>query len=329
MRRAALLSALLCGAYLLAGAPPARPQSDPLRTAERQFESGNYPAAMAALRAELAKNPQNGRAYYWMGRCYYELRAYDDAAAQEERAAKLEPQNSVYHYWIARAYSEKAERERSFLAGRKVKSEFQEAVRLNPTNIEARRDLAQFYAEAPWIVGGSKEEARAQVDAIAALDPLEGHMARAQLWSSQKRPDLAEAEYKLVLQAKPNRIEPYFVVADFYQRQGRAPDMEAAMEAAARIRPSDARLAYYRGVKRVLAGKDLGEAEQYLKSYLATTPERSDWPSHGSAREWLGTLYEREGKRMEAAEQYRAVLQLDPGRKSAREKLARLEKGSK
>ncbi len=329
MRRAALFSALLCGAYLLAGAPPARSQSDPIRAAEPQFESGNYPAAMATLRAELAKNPQNSRAYYWMGRCYYELRAFDDAATQEERAAKLDPQNSVYHYWIGRAYAEKAERESSFLAARKVKSEFQEAVRLNPGNIQARRDLAQFYVEAPWIVGGSKEEARKQVDAVAALDPLEGHLARGQFWSSQKKPDLAEAEFRLVLQAKPNRVEPYFEVAEFYQRQGKAPDMKAAIEAAAKIRPSDPRLAYYRGAERVLEGKDLAQAEQYLKSYLATTPERSDWPSHGSARELLGVVYEREGKRMEAAEQYRAVLQLDPGLKRVRERLQRLEKGSK
>jgi len=73
----------------------------------------------------------------------------------------------------------------------------------------------------------------------------------------------------------------------------------------------------------------LPRAEEYLKSYLASTPDRSDWPSHAAAREWLGRLYEAEGKNVEAAEQYRAALQLDPGRKEARARLKHLEKKSK
>jgi tetratricopeptide (TPR) repeat protein len=76
----------------------------------------------------------------------------------------------------------------------------------------------------------------------------------------------------------------------------------------------------------VLAGSDSSHAEEYLKSYLASTPERSEWPSHAAARDWLGRLYEAEGKRTEAAEQYRAALQLDPGRKETRARLQKLEK---
>ena len=329
MRRVSVFSTLFFAACLITGVAAARAEDDPPPEIRQAFESGKYPAAMATLRAEIARNSQDAKAHYWLSRCSYELREYDDAIAQGELAIKFDPRNPVYHFRLGRAYEEKADRERSFFAGRKVKSELEEAVKLNPKYIAARRDLAQFYIEAPWIVGGSKDQARAQVDAIAALDPIEGHLARADSWMSQKRADAAEGEYRLVIQAKPNRPEPYFEVAEFYQRQGKAMELKAAVDEAAKLRPSDPRLSYFRGVERVLAGADSAEAEQYLKSYLATTPERSDWPSHGSAREWLGMLYEKEGKRMQAAEQYRAVLQVDPGRKSARDKLARLEKGSK
>ncbi|MGH9702779.1 MAG: hypothetical protein ACRD4K_05350, partial [Candidatus Acidiferrales bacterium] len=92
------------------------------------------------------------------------------------------------------------------------------------------------------------------------------------------------------------------------------------------VNSSDPRLAYYRGVAGVIEGANLGEAEQYLKSFLASTPDRSDWPSHAAAREWVGKLYEKMGRRMEAAEQYRAALQLDPDRKDAKANLQRLEK---
>jgi len=78
----------------------------------------------------------------------------------------------------------------------------------------------------------------------------------------------------------------------------------------------------------VLSGSEPVRAEEYLKSYLASTPERSDWPPHAAAREWLGRLYESQGKRAEAAEQYRAALQLEPGRKEAMARLQKLEKAS-
>jgi len=90
--------------------------------------------------------------------------------------------------------------------------------------------------------------------------------------------------------------------------------------------PNDPRLAYYRGVEAVLANTSPSDAERNLKSYLASTPERSDWPSHARARDWLGRLYESQGKRAEAAEQYRAALQLNPKLKDAEVRLSRLEK---
>ena len=62
---------------------------------------------------------------------------------------------------------------------KKVKSEFKEAVQLDPSNIAARRDLEEYCLDAPWIAGGSKDEALEQVNAIAAIDPVAGHMARA------------------------------------------------------------------------------------------------------------------------------------------------------
>ena len=104
--------------------------------------------------------------------------------------------------------------------------------------------------------------------------------------------------------------------------------MLIAIQAAAQVSPNDPRLAYARGVASVLANNNLADAEKNLKSYLASTPDRSDWPSHAAAREWLGRLYESQGKRSEAAEQYRAALQLDPGNKEAKSRLESLEKSS-
>jgi len=316
------------GAGVEMAPPEARPgaqASGVVETAQKQFHAGNYAEAIRTLQPAAAQNSSNSEIYYWLGRSYYEIRDYDNAVLQFGRAATLDARNSDDHMWLGRAYGGKADRERSFFLARRVKKEFEQAVSLNPANIPARRDLEEYCLEAPWIVGGSKDEALDQVNAIAAMDPVEGNLARGfYYWHGLKKPDVAEGEYRNALAAKPGRVEPYFEAGDFFRHRGNVAELEAAIEGAARVSANDARLPFYRGVAGVLANTNLERAEQELKSYLASTPDRSDWPSHAAAREWLGRLYEAQGKRAEAAEQYRAALQLDPQRREARARLERL-----
>ncbi len=306
---------------------PASPAdtSATIQAAQRQFDAGDYSAAITTLQQATSQGTPSAEVYFWLARSYYEVHDYDSAIAQAGKAVSLDPKNSVYHMWLGRTYGGKADRENSFSAARKVKKEFEDAVQLDPSNIAARRDLEEYCLDAPWIVGGSKDEALEQVSGIAALDPVEGHLARALYdFSALKRPDLAESEYRQVLDAKPKRIEPYLEVANFYWRENRPADLDATIQAAGQASPGDLRLSYFRGVVGVLQNTNLAGAEKSLKLYLASTPERSDWPSHAAAREWLGRLYELQGKRLEAAEQYRAALQLDPKNKEARDRLAKL-----
>ena len=300
-----------------------------IQTAQRQFNAGNYSAAITTLQSAVTQNPNSAEAYYWLGRTYYEVHDYDNAIAAAEKSVALDPKNSVYHQWLGRIYGGKADRDRSFSYARKVKKKFEAAVQLNPDNIAARRDLEEYDLQAPWVVGGNKDEAKAQVDAIAALDPIAGHLARGVYdLDGAKKSDLAEKEYREVLAAKPAKIDPYLEVIAFFQQQNKPADMDTAIQAAALVAPNDPRLGYWRGAALTLANSNLADAEKYLKAYLASTPERSDWPSHSAARGWLGRVYEAQGKRSEAAEQYRAALQLDPNDKDAKTRLDRLAKSA-
>lgn len=301
-----------------------------LQTAQRQFNSGSYSSAITTLQSAITQTPTSAEAYYWLGRSYYELNDFDSAIAAGEKSIALDPKNSLYHEWLGRIYGGKADRDHSFFFARKVKEQFSAAVQLNPSNVAARRDLEEYDLDAPWIVGGNKDEAKAQVEAIAAIDPVQGHLARAVLLMAEgKKVEPAEAEYGQVLAAKPKTLEPYFEAADFFARENKPAGMEEAIQAAAEENASDPRLSYYRGVALVLSNTNASQAEEDLKSYIASTPPRSDWPSHAAARVWLGRLYESQGKVPEATEQYRAALQLDPGFKEARTRLQQLEKDSR
>lgn len=320
-----LLASIAVSVVLLL--PAARAVSaDDLGAVQEQFQAGNYGVAMNTLRALVSQNPNDATAHYWLGRCYIEVRDYDNAVAELEKAAQLAPNSSVYHEWLGRAYGGKADRDRSFLLARRVKKEFLAAVQLDGSNIEARRDLEEYLLDAPWIVGGSNEDALEQVNEIAKLDPLAEHLSRADYLNHVGKGAQAVAEYNAVLEMKPQKVGPYLEIADYYAGQSNGAEVEKLAEAAAQVSPKDPRLAFYRGQGRVLSGTDLTVAEEDLKSYVASSPERTDWPSHAAARYWLGRLYEKEGNKMEAAEQYRAALQLDPRRNDARKQLQALEK---
>ena len=327
--RAALICLWLLA--ILSSFALASPQSNPaVDSGRRLFEAGNYSAAITALKNVIAQNPNNAEAHYWLGRSLYESKQLDNAVAEGERSIALDPKNSEYHRWLGEYYGDQADRQHSFFLARKVKKEFEDAVKANPSNIQARRDLEEFNLQAPWVVGGSKDAAREQVDAIAAIDPAEGHLARAAYdIEALKKNDLAENEIQQALAAHPTTIDPYLEVADFYRQLNRPADMEPALQAAEKVKPGDPRIAYDRAVQRILANNQITSAEPLLKSYLADTPDRTDWPTHASARYWLGRLYEEEGKRQEAAEQYRAAIQLDPTYKDARTRLQALEKNGK
>jgi tetratricopeptide (TPR) repeat protein len=323
----AIASSLLLMALALSAPTLRADASAAIQAAQHQLNAGNYTAAVSTLQAAQAANPSSAEVCYWLERSYYEMRDWDNAVAQGEKAVSLDPKNSLFHQWLGRSYGGKADRDRSYSDAKKVKAEFTLAVSLDPSNIAARRDLEEYCVEAPWIAGGSKDEALAQVNAIAAIDPIAGHLARALYYrQGMKNTDQAENEMRQVLAASAKSVEPYFEAAEFFRSVNKPADMRAAIDAAAKVNPNDPRLAYYRGAVGVLTNTDLANAERNLKSYLASTPDRSDWPAHASAREWLGNLYEAQGKRTDAAEQYQEALQLHPSNQQRKEVTARLKK---
>src|SRR5262244_355185 len=219
-----VLSALLIS--LILSSPLAESEQQALQAAQSHFAAGRYVEAQKLLTAALEAAPQDAAVNYWLARTYYEQHNYDKAVAYAEDAVKLAPQNPEYQRWLGRVYGAKAEESRSFFLARKVKQAFEAAVRLAPRSIEARRDLMQFLAEAPWIVGGDKSKAREQVEMISALDPLEGRLAQGALLCVAKKWKEAEAEYLSVLDQHPSRIEPYMEAAEFFAGRKDAKNLE-------------------------------------------------------------------------------------------------------
>jgi tetratricopeptide (TPR) repeat protein len=258
-----------------------------IQFAQADFEAGNYTGAVKTLTPVHDSSPRDAAINYWLARCYYEQENFDQAVAYAEQAVKWSPENSEYQRWLGRAYGAKAEQSHSFFLARKVKNAFEAAVTLAPRSIAARRDLMQYLVEAPWIVGGDKDKAKQQIDSISNLDPIEGHLARAAYFSTEKKWKEAETEYLAVLDGHPGRIEPYMEAAEFFAGRKDRDKLDRAISGATRISASDPRLDFYRAVVLVLRHTDLPLAESLLHTYVAKVPQRSDYPSHNRALVWL------------------------------------------
>ncbi|HKT10759.1 MAG TPA: tetratricopeptide repeat protein [Terriglobia bacterium] len=320
-----ILSVLVVGANGWTLGRPA-PSPCPARpTIANDLDAGKYVEVASALRQEVAKNPGDAQATLWLARSFLDLGDYDQAVTFAERAVDLSPDCSESHFWLARSYGMKADTSRSFWLARKARVEYQNAVQLDPENLAARRDLMEFYLEAPWILGGSKDKAWEQLQAIASRDTTEGNLARGIYWRDLDKPELAAKEYHKVLEARPQETDAYFQIADFYEADEKPEQIEAAVSAVSTIAPNDPRLDYYSAVANVMKRRDLPKAEQDLKTYLARTPRRDDFPAHAAAYDWLGQIYEIWGKKQQAIEQYRSALSLSPDNQSARGALKRLD----
>lgn len=298
-----------------------------LEEAQQAYNASHYEHAIDVLKTIPPSHSSGAEVVLLTMKSYYEMRHMDAAIAVGEKAVTVHPHSSEIHMWLGRAYGRKAEKAGIFSGmslAKKTRHEFETAVRLNPANVEAHQDLVEYYCSAPGIMGGGEEKAQKQIVVIASLDPAEGHFARAECWSDEKDWSRADAEFQIALHANQRRPFVLFEIADYFTMRRQADRILEAAEAGAKLAPGDPRADFYRGVGLVLKNENLGEAELHLKSYLDKAPKRMAYPSYAATHEWLGRLYEQQGRTEPAAKEYDAALQADPQNKAVREAVKRL-----
>jgi cytochrome c-type biogenesis protein CcmH/NrfG len=287
---------------------------------------GRVDNAILLLLGKINASPHDAESYNYLCRAYFMVGEWDPGIAACEKAVSFDPDNSEYHSRLGRIYGEKADHSSFVSAARlagKVRNEFEAAVRLSPKSVDARADLADFYLEAPGIVGGGKDKAEAQALEIAKLDPAQAHRVEARIAEKKKDYAAAENEYRLAIQVSGGKAGTWLNLARFYRHAGRFDEMEDALKHA--TAPEMNRPDLLMGAAEMLinAGRYLPEATQLLRRYLSSGATVEDAPVF-KAHYLLGTILEREDKQAAAAE-YRAALSLAKDFSPARDALNRLQ----
>jgi tetratricopeptide (TPR) repeat protein len=287
--------------------------------------AGKVDEAIPILEQQASHSATDAEAYNLLCRAYFMIDQWDRGINACEHATRLDPQRGLYHLWLGRIYGEKADRAGFFSAAglaKKVRIEFERAVELDPRNWEARADLAEFYLDAPSIVGGGKDKARAQADATVSLNPAEAHAIAGRIAEKSKDATAAEREYRAAIEASRGAAQAWLHWAQFLAHADRFDEMDEALHTM-ESRPLDRPEALMDGASLLLhTHRDLPLAIRLLRRYLASPVEEG--PAF-KAHDLLGQLLEKQGDRRAAAEQYRAALALFHGYTRAQQNLKRVE----
>jgi len=331
---------------------------------ESLMERGHWKQVRALVEPRARPGSSDAPAISVMSRV--ELAFGNDRSALDlaERAVALDGASAAYHYHLAEVVGSMAQKAGPFKGlglARHFKKEDDLAVALDPRNVGARRDLMEFYLQAPGLIGGDKKKARAMADTIARLDPAQGMLAAADLALAEKHEAEAEAVYRKALAARtrdyevlvstagffgrdskkqwdiveacgkdaievdPGRSGGYVVLASLYAHLERWSDLDALLARSEQALPENLNPTYQAGRILLADGKDLERAERYFRRYLSQEPEGGA-PTLAHAHWRLGLVLEKLGRKSDALAEVETAVRLKPDLDAAKKDLNRLKK---
>jgi len=302
---------------------------DPTLAIEDLLARGRVDDLIREVGKLIQTSPDNPTYYLGLGQAYLAVGDRDQAIRYFERAVAVAEHSSMAHLWLGRAYGEKADHSNLVSAvpwAKRTRLQFEEAVRWDNSNIEARSDLAEFYIDAPAIIGGGADKARQQIEYIDKLQPDLAHFLRARLADKEGNHVHAERELHAAIQASDEPARYWMNLASFYRRWNRLDDMQTAIENGVNAHRKRADVLFYGGEMLFESGRDLTKSANLLRLYLRS-PDASvpAFQAHGT----LGGVLEKLGKKDEAAAEYQAALDLASEYDPAREGLARVQNQAK
>jgi cytochrome c-type biogenesis protein CcmH/NrfG len=257
-------------------------------TYERARDEYNRTDFSSAIK--LLQHPSDAPSWELLGQSCLMEGEYRKATDALEKAAELEPRSSEIQTWLGRAWGRRAETSFAFNAmgyANKSREAFEKAIQLDPSNKDALSDLFDYYVAAPGIVGGGADKARGLMPLISQHDPEQIPYAQARLDEQQKHFDSAEANLRHAAESTPIRIGQVLNLARFLARHGRYQESEQEFLRAEQLAPGSPRVIFERADTYVQTKRNLGEARELLKKYVAASNLTPDDPPRSEAMKLL------------------------------------------
>lgn len=295
---------------------------------DRWIAAGHWKRARAAVEERFREHPDDALSNFLMSQIRNAFGDRKTPLPLAEKAVALDGRTARYHRQLAEALGVAAQHSnlvQQALLAHRFRREIDRALALDARDVQAWRDLLEYYLLAPGIVGGDKTKARETADRIAALDASEGWVARARiaqfkqdsrqqeemlrqaceaqppsyrarielaefyLAPARRQLEGAEQQARAALALDAGRVAAYAILAAVYAARERWAELESTLAAAEAAVPDDL-TPYYRAAASLLAaGRDRPRAGRYLRKYLTEEPEGNE-PTAAEAKRMLAGL---------------------------------------
>jgi hypothetical protein len=296
---------------------------------EQWIAGGHWKKARAVVEERIRENPDDPQANFLLSQIRNAFGDSRTPLSLAEKAVELDGRTARYHRQLAEVIGVTAQHAgvlRQVVLARRFRREIDAALSLDAHDVQAWRDLLEYYLLAPAIVGGDRAKASSIAEKIAHLDAAEGWLGQARIaqsdgntsrteemlqQASKAQPpsyrarialaefdltpvhrnfDAAEQQARAALAADPTRVAAYAILASIYAARAQWRELESVL-AVAEAAVSDDLAPYYRAAESLLAARvDLLRAERYLRKYISQEPEGNE-PSLDNAQKMLAMLH--------------------------------------
>ena len=292
---------------------------------EKLIEAGHWKKARTIVESRIRADPRDALGSFLLSQIRNAFGDRESPLAFAEKAVSLDGGVGKYHRQVAEVLGVKAQHSgmvQQLLLARRFKKEIDTAIALDAADLQALRDLMEFYLLAPGIAGGDKARAAEMADRIGRIDPAEGFSAKARLAAFQGDHRQVEGLLRRALEEAPNRYKSWIALANFYSgsdkanseaveqarqavridpgrvgayailaqayaARGQWAELDSILAVAESVAPDDL-VPYYRAAEVLLeSNRAVERAARYLRKYLGSEPE-GNAPTLSEAREKLG-----------------------------------------
>lgn len=316
-RRGLLAAFLLCSIL-----QPAVAQS--IAQARALARQGKADAAIAQARAVVTGSPGSFEAHELLCTLYRSVAHYDEAIHECEVASTLQPGSSAAELELARTYGAKADHAGALTGLRmvgRIRDSFEKAAQLDPKSVDALSDLGEFYVEAPGMVGGGVDRARAIVVQLRPLSPARAHRLAGMIAAKSGDTATANAEFAAEL-ASASTPEAYVDLAVYNRKRKQWSAAETNAVLAIQKDTAHGPDTVDAAETLLAIKRSLPTAQQGLQDYLSHEQRAAVLPA-AHVHTLLGDVLEAEGNHAAAQQQFQEALTLAADYEPARKALHR------
>lgn len=248
---------------------------------------------------------------------------FEQVIAQAEALLSENPDDARLHYILGKALIESVDEVsvfRKLAHARRGRESLEKAILLDPLQVEARKELADYYFYAPAIAGGSKSRSARFLEQIREIDPYRYYLYRGDYQLNEGEWQLAKESYALAQQLQPRESLPLLQLGVVNRQLQLYEEASAALQQALQVNAGESMAYFYLGLVGLADGRFAAAGVEALERYIEDVSS-ADGRYLDQAHFRLGQLWQQLGEEAKAATHFRRAIELRPGYEAAIEAL--------